>query len=280
MDSIWSNTDFPYMCLKDEVRTKAFHKAILDVVKKGDIVLDVGAGTGILSFFAAEAGAKKVYAVEIEDLLAEKLKESIQLNKLEKIIEVIHADATSLRLPNKIDVLVAEIIDTGLIDELQVPALNSLRKNNVITNDTTLIPFHYTTFAQLVHTDNTYYGYHVMAPKHEWPFYNNPKSGWVRTKVEAASNTIKLVSADFSLGIVKEQVTEQICFKTDKTKVINGLKISGQIQLSTNVQLGPTNALNGDKIIPIDPILHTELVKMEISYKMGGGLGSLKIKVY
>jgi predicted RNA methylase len=56
--------------LKDEVRTNAFRDAIEGNPDafKDKIVLDVGAGTGILSIFAARAGAKHVYAVEASDI--------------------------------------------------------------------------------------------------------------------------------------------------------------------------------------------------------------------
>lgn len=51
--------------LNDKIRTNAYYKAIAGNphLFKDKIVLDVGCGTGILSLFAAEAGAKKVYAV-------------------------------------------------------------------------------------------------------------------------------------------------------------------------------------------------------------------------
>lgn len=69
---------YAYLCqqqnmMQDYTRTATYQRAILDNAAadfNGRVVLDVGAGSGILSFFAAQAGARRVYAVEASSMAA------------------------------------------------------------------------------------------------------------------------------------------------------------------------------------------------------------------
>ncbi len=74
----------------DDIRTSTYRNAIINnkVDFQDKIVMDVGAGSGILSIFAAKAGAKKVYAVEGSNM-AESARILVESNGLSHIIEVI-----------------------------------------------------------------------------------------------------------------------------------------------------------------------------------------------
>ena len=57
--------------LLDVNRNSAYENAIRSLVKPGDVVIDAGTGTGLLAMIAARAGAKKVFAIEMNDSFAE-----------------------------------------------------------------------------------------------------------------------------------------------------------------------------------------------------------------
>jgi type I protein arginine methyltransferase len=102
--------------LRDRIRNEAYRRAIASVVKPGQVVLDMGAGTGILSIFAAAAGARKVYAVE-RTSIAGVARRVIACNEHADHIEVLESDLENVDLPEKVDVIVSEWMGGFGVDE-------------------------------------------------------------------------------------------------------------------------------------------------------------------
>ncbi|CAF4325839.1 unnamed protein product, partial [Adineta steineri] len=98
--------------LKDEIRTKTFRNAMINNrhLFKDKVVLNIGCGVGIVSLFAAKAGAKMVIAVEKSNVI-EYAKRIIRANRYDKIIRVIKGRIEDIELPegiDKVDIIIAE----------------------------------------------------------------------------------------------------------------------------------------------------------------------------
>ncbi|KAM9712215.1 protein arginine N-methyltransferase 6 [Menidia menidia] len=104
--------------ISDHVRTNTYRMAILRNSEsiRGKVVLDVGAGTGVLSIFCAQAGAHKVYAVEACSI-AEQAVEIVKQNNLEGKVEVVRGTVETVDLPEKVDVIVSEWMGYALLHE-------------------------------------------------------------------------------------------------------------------------------------------------------------------
>ncbi|KAL0660005.1 hypothetical protein Bca4012_080590 [Brassica carinata] len=105
--------------LKDVVRTKTYQNVIYQnkFLIKDKVVLDVGAGTGILSLFCAKAGAKHVYAVECSQM-ADMAKEIVKANGFSDVITVLKGKIEEIELPTpKVDVIISEWMGYFLLFE-------------------------------------------------------------------------------------------------------------------------------------------------------------------
>jgi len=118
--------------LRDKVRNEAYRKAIMAIVKPGDVVIDVGAGSGILSIFAAQAGARKVYAVERTGI-ARLAQMMIEANGVGDRVEIIQSDLEDIDLPEKANVIVSEWMGGLGVDENMLPPV-------VMARDRFLVP--------------------------------------------------------------------------------------------------------------------------------------------
>ena len=141
--------------LKDRKRTGTYQDAILNNpdVFKDKIVLDIGCGTGILSIFAAKAGAKHVYGIEFADI-ADYAKEIIKINKLSDKITILKSKVEEVNLPvEKVDIIISEWMGYFLLYESMLDTVLYAR-DKWLQKDGYMLPDHATiTLAGIEDTD-------------------------------------------------------------------------------------------------------------------------------
>ena len=102
--------------LHDDRRTSDYVAALSQAVRPGDVVLDIGTGSGVLAIAAARAGAKQVYAVEASDI-AEAAERVFALNDMGDRITLVAAWSREIELPEPADLLVSEVIGNEPFEE-------------------------------------------------------------------------------------------------------------------------------------------------------------------
>lgn len=125
--------------LNDAPRMKFYRDAIAAADVKGKVVVDVGAGTGILSLLAARAGAKRVIAIEAS-AMAMTMQHVVRANgaDIERAVRVVHSPAEAvtraslvaaghLAEDERVDFVVSEWMGFYLLHENMLPSVTGLR---------------------------------------------------------------------------------------------------------------------------------------------------------
>lgn len=95
--------------VSDRPRVAAFQRAIEEVVQPGDVVVDLGSGTGMLGLLACRAGARKVYSIDGGGIIGLARKIAADNGYTDRI-EFIRGLSTRVELPEKADVIVTDQI--------------------------------------------------------------------------------------------------------------------------------------------------------------------------
>jgi precorrin-6B methylase 2 len=100
--------------LADETAQNLFRRAIQEVVRPGDVVVDLGTGSGIHALFACQAGAKRVHAIDADNVI-ELARLVARENGFEDRIRFHFGLSQSIELPERADVV---ITNTGFLGTL------------------------------------------------------------------------------------------------------------------------------------------------------------------
>src|SRR5579859_1487420 len=150
--------------LNDVKRGQVYADALSLIDVRDRTVLDIGAGSGLLSMIAVRCGARHVYACEMVQPIAEKAKEIVRQNGMADRITIIPKSSFEARvgeeMPERAQVMVSETLDYGFVGE---GFLSSLRhaKKNLLGPDATLIPCGMKLCGVLIESSKIHYMNHV-----------------------------------------------------------------------------------------------------------------------
>ncbi|KAJ3412054.1 Protein arginine N-methyltransferase 3 [Chytridiales sp. JEL 0842] len=228
----YTGMDIHEIMLKDAVRTDSYRDAVYlnKDAFAGKIVLDVGCGTGILSMFAARAGAAKVYAVDRSGMI-QYAKAIAAENGLQDKIEFIHGEVEKITLPvEKVDIIISEwmgyfLLFEGMLDSVLVA------RDRWLAKDGTMVPSGSRIFLTAM-DDEEWYNERCLYWENVYGFTMSPlrKSFVAESQVDFVSrtsfisNSALLTDIDISKVTVPElDYTTPFSLKINKKGRVHGL---------------------------------------------------------
>ena len=276
-DETFSSVDLVSQCLIDTQKIDAYKAALRKVANKDFSVIDLGAGSGILGMLAAREGFKKVLAVEIDPYIGQIAEKNILTNKLDEVVSVRVGDARIIDFKNedKFNVVVSEMLTTGLVDEFQLQAMNNLHLKKVVDDKTVFIPQSQQSFINVSFFDFTIDGFNMPLPRHLWIHNEN------RHLLKKFSDLVLVNDIKFS------KINSDTCsFKFDveikESGVINSVYLSSKTILADNIVLDDTISVNAPVVIPLGSLINVkkgDIIKVSIGYKFGGGYNNFSVKI-
>lgn len=229
---------YHHTMLEDRNRMGAFERAIASKVKPGDVVFDVGAGTGILSYFASKQ-ARKVYAVEADPGVARVGRRLIELNGLAGKIDYRHGLAQEHIPSEPVDVIICEMMHVGLAVEQQIPVMNAVLtalQQRQADRPVRVIPEEAVNYCQLVQADWNRAGYQV-------PFVRLGSTYGADPTVTPLSQITKYSNHLFD-RVNSTRIEGQCKVTVDAPGTVNALRILTQTVLDFDESKPPQEAAN------------------------------------
>jgi predicted RNA methylase len=236
-------------CLYDEDRVRHLQAAIFNTVRPGDVVVDAGSGTGILGLFAAQAGASKVYCIEINEGYVEVIRQNAIRNRMGDVIVAIHADATTCDLPPgvSVDVIACEVLSAGFFYEPQLQILNNL--NRFLKTGGSTVPIAVKNYVELIHASEQLYG---LTFNYDTRYRSLAGDRSLTDKVEYGAATFGQKTSPI--------VEASVRLRSHSAQTANAVRISYAIQFADDLWVSrPTDFLMNPQIIFLqEPILLTD----------------------
>jgi protein arginine N-methyltransferase 1 len=243
--------------LADQTRMDAYARAIAEVVRPGDVVVDVGTGTGVLAMWAAQAGARRVYAIEPHEII--QVARSVAAdNGLENIV-FLQADSREVTLPEPADVVLTECMGNFFVTDEMQPVVRDMVRF--------LRPG-----GRLMPTGITLWLAPVFVPQwREVSFFAEPVGGLdFSAALEFASNHAYVVHVEpelllgpavrwqqFALAEAPDVIRGPVILPIQRAATLHGFAgwFTAALSPSVDLDTGPgTRTHWGQMLFPVDPV--------------------------
>jgi len=272
---------------------------------KSKVALDIGSGSGILSYFASNY-FDYVIAIEIDNKIVNCAKKSFKEAEIDNVI-FINDDATSYKFDDEVlfDLIICETLDTALIDEEEITVLNNLRK--YLKKDGKILPKGIINIAEPVFMEKDYIHYedeeyHGKKPKYEilGEFVKFAEFDFCEYISPEFKTNIDFNLNKYNLNDNNNKINLNYNFKNNNTNnnntnnnntnnnMVFGIKITTFTKITDNIICGPTPMLNPPMFIPIkfntnnkklsneNSNLNKEKISVRLEYVMGQGMENIK----
>jgi predicted RNA methylase len=260
--------------LMDGNRMANFKAAIEYAVKPGARVLELGGGTGVLSFFAA-AKASKVYCVEFNPDRVGEARKFLAHNPNGHKVEVIHADAFEYLPPEPVDVVICEMIHVAMLREKQVEVIENFKQRYLQQFGGPLpvfLPEAVLMAAQPVQQDYEFFGFHA-------PIVQFQEPGVAHANTRELGQPAVYALVDFTQPNAL-QYRWQGEFTIEHDGSLNALRfVTKNILAVVQERAGTIDWLNHYMTLPLAQPLAVcagDVVDVSFAYRAGGQIQSLQ----
>ena len=131
--------DFHELLLQDRLRMAAFEIGVKEVVRPGMVVLDLGTGTGVLAQWALEAGAQRVYGVDLNSSILNIARKRLAAAGLGGRFVPVHGLSFDVTLPEPVDLIVSEILG-NIVDNEDCARILGDARHRLLKPDGLMLP--------------------------------------------------------------------------------------------------------------------------------------------
>lgn len=256
------NIPYHYEMISDEKRVIPFKQAI-NKVCKGKIVLESGIGTGILSLLAAKAGAKQVYAFEIDPNVAEFARQNIAASNYQNIqllqkstFEVTREDIGY----QPVDVVIAENLSTWCAVEPQIQVMNHINQH-LVTESMICLPSLILNHIELAQSQYKFEDL-VNIRTHYFQFTGIKSPEILSDKILFQKIDLRKVNPT--------SINHTIEIEVRKSGILNSLRLTSPLEVYQQIKFDSSDSLMPPVIVPLTEELAVckgEQVQIQIQYE-------------